>query len=74
MGIDTIISALVVMGLAWVLLNIVCSIALFVLTIVAQFFRDPDGGRRSRPWIRKKRLVFPFCASRLVGIYGMSSV
>ena len=43
MGIDTIISALVVMGLAWVLLNIVCSIALFALTIVAQFFRDPDG-------------------------------
>lgn len=44
LGIDTIINGLVVLGLAWVLLNIVCSIALFVLTIVAQFFRDPDGG------------------------------
>ena len=41
--IETVVTGLVVLGLAWVLLNIVCSIALFVLTIVAQFFRDPDG-------------------------------
>ena len=47
MGIDTIVTGLVVLGVAWVLLNIVCSIGLFLLAIVAQFFRDPDGGRRS---------------------------
>ena len=46
MGIDTIITALVLLALVWVLLNIVCSIGLFLLAIVAQFFRDPDGGRR----------------------------
>ena len=39
LSIETVVTGLVVLGLAWVLLNIVCSIALFVLTIVVAYYR-----------------------------------
>ena len=36
-------TGLVLLALAWVLLNIVCSFGLFIATIIAQFYRNPDG-------------------------------
>ena len=39
MGIDTIVTGLVVLGAAWGLLNRIASIALFLFTIVVAFYR-----------------------------------